>query len=95
MKTNLLDENMLKGVVQHMNEDHADACLTIVQNLGNLPLAKSAQMTGMDNMAAEFTAVMSDNTQTATRILFDKPISDERQIRGHLVSMTKRARKST
>lgn len=95
MTSAFLDDDIVNGVVQHMNEDHSDACLTIVQTLGGLPEASTAQMIGMDTMAIEFCAVMADNTSTSTRVMFDKPITDSRQIRGHLVSMAKRARKNT
>ena len=83
---------MINDVVQHMNEDHADACLVIVQTLGELPEASSATMTGMDTKAAEFSVVVSGDRHIHTRVMFDKPITHARQVRGHLVSMTKRAR---
>lgn len=95
MTTDILDNDMIKDVVQHMNEDHADACLAIVQAQGELPKATSARMVTMDTMAVEFSALMADETRTSVRVLFDKPIADSRQVRGHLVSMTKRARHAT
>ncbi len=92
MTTEILDNGMIKDVVQHMNEDHADACLAIVQAQGKQPEATSAQMISMNTTAVEFSALVADETRTPVRVLFDKPITDSRQVRGHLVSMTKRAR---
>ena len=95
MASDPLDDNMINDVVQHMNEDHADACLAIVHALGGIPEASSARMTGMDATAVEFSATLSDNRFMHIRVRFDKPITHARQIRGHLVSMTKRARNDT
>ncbi len=92
MKCELLDNEMIEGVVQHMNEDHSDACLTIVQTLGNTPLATSAIMLGMDAEGVNFLTASASGVEKATRVAFVKPVNHAGQVRGHLVAMTKRAR---
>ncbi len=94
MKKDILSKNMVDGVVSHMNDDHLDACLAIVQTLGAQPDAIQATMSGMDSLGADFIAHLADGSHKHTRVTFEKPISREAQVRGHLVAMTKRAREA-
>ncbi len=94
MKNDALSANMISDVVEHMNNDHADAGLIIVQSLGCTPDAVKATMVGMDSEGVDFLAQLNDSSQRNVRVLFQKPITRDAQIRGHLVAMTKRARAS-
>lgn len=87
-----LDEEFTAGVVQHMNEDHSDACLIMIQALGELPTAMSAVMTSVDAQGMDFTAGLKDGSAQKVRIAFDKPASRDAQIRGFIVALTRKAR---
>jgi len=95
MSLYVVDSDIVQGVVEHMNDDHSDACLVIVRALGNQPNATHATMQWMDAEGADFQVSNDDGGESHIRIAFDKPISRDSQIRGHLVAMTKRARALT
>ena len=92
MKTEPLDDAMLASVISHMNEDHSDACLAIAKSIGGYRNSHRATMQSMDANGADFLVVDEDNSEHTITVLFDKPVSRNSQIRGHLVALTKRAR---
>ena len=92
MNSYSLDDTLVEGVVVHMNEDHSDACLAIVQALGGVKASQYAIMQTIDVNGADFKAITEDGTNHTVRVAFDKPISRDSQVRGHLVALTKRAR---
>ena len=92
MKSHTIDSGMIDSVVEHMNEDHSDACVVIVKALGHEPDIVSATMYSMNAEGADFRAQYPDGSEKFVRILFDKPVSRDSQVRGHLVALTKRAR---
>lgn len=76
----------------HMNSDHSDACLLIVQTLGGMPAAVRSTMQSMDSTHVEFLIETDDGITGQVSVEFSKPIARDSQIRGHLVAMTKQAR---
>ena len=92
MNTYSLDNAMVQGVVEHMNEDHNDACLAIVQVFGGVNTPQYASMQSIDVDGADFQVNAEDGTEHNVRVTFDKPISRDSQVRGHLVALAKRAR---
>ncbi|MFK7860191.1 MAG: DUF2470 domain-containing protein [Granulosicoccus sp.] len=92
MNDTIYNKETVKGVVNHMNDDHSDACLAIVQALGSSPTAENAIMAGMDANGVDFSIVTNDGETSDVRVQFSKPITRESQIRGHLVALTKQAR---
>ena len=92
MNAEILDDTMIQGVVDHMNDDHRDACLVIVQQLGGRPDAIDATMLGMDEHSAVFSSLDTDGQVEQVRVDFDKQITRDSQVRGHLVALTKKAR---
>jgi len=54
MSLYVVDSDIVQGVVEHMNDDHSDACLVIVRALGNQPNATHATMQWMDAEGADF-----------------------------------------
>lgn len=92
MSDDLCDEATTRGVVEHMNSDHPDACLAIVQALAECPDATQATMLAMDAKGADFLTLLANTQKLTLRVTFDKPITRNSQIRGHLVALTKRAR---
>ena len=92
MDTYSLDSAMVEGVVEHMNEDHGDACLAIVQALGGINSPLAATMLSIDAGGADFQVTTEKEKSHTVRVPFDKPISRDSQVRGHLVALTKRSR---
>ena len=86
------DANIVSSVIDHMNEDHRDACLAIVQaHLKNRSVAQ-ATLVDLDHEALIFSLISVEGDAQTIRIEFSKPLRSESQIRGILVGMTKQAR---
>lgn len=88
----IISADTLRSVIEHMNEDHADACLTIVQTLGKRQAAQTAHMISMDDSGVDFSIQTGECDSEKVRVLFDKKITQEAQIRGRIVSLAKRAK---
>ncbi len=89
------DADTIAAVVEHMNQDHSDACLTIVQAYCEFSSVTSATLHTFDNVAMEFIVLTDDSTDSKTvkrRICFPKPLRQAGQIRGAIVGLTKSAR---
>ncbi|MFK7890758.1 MAG: DUF2470 domain-containing protein [Granulosicoccus sp.] len=94
-----LSRKLVSSVVDHMNTDHADACLDIARAYGPHRDAISATMLMVDACGMEFSIELpqelSDSTHRVAvnaHVHFPKPLKRDSQIRGMLVAMTKSAR---
>lgn len=87
-----LDAQMCISVIEHMNDDHQDACLLMVQAFTEHTQATSARMTGLDAAGMNFSVSKEAENPCSTRVLFEKSASKPEQIRGLIVSLTKKAR---
>ena len=91
------DSGTVQSVVEHMNSDHADACLSIVRAFSEHgDAALQTQLIGVDREGLLFEVRthadnVSANNQNV-RVNFPKPLRTEEQIRGALVGMTRQAR---
>lgn len=92
-----LNAETVQSVVEHMNSDHAEACLHIVKAFsehGNA--AVHAQLIDMDRAGLLFTIQTLPDHELAShqnvRINFPKSLRTEAQIRGALVGLTRQAR---
>ena len=91
------DSVTVKSVVEHMNSDHADACLNIVRAFSeNGDAAAHAQLIDMDRKGLIFGVQTRESHGSTThqnvRVNFSKPLRNETQIRGALVGLTRQAR---
>lgn len=93
----LIDSETVQSVIEHMNSDHADACLIIVRAFsehGNA--AAQAQLIDMDREGLLFLILTHEEHESASnenvRVKFPKPLRTEAQIRGALVALTRQAR---
>jgi putative heme iron utilization protein len=77
--------------VEHLNEDHADALLLMVQQLGGYPDAVRAQCTSIDRHGLDL-AVFTPRGVAPIRIGFAQPATEPDGLRGATVELTKRAR---
>jgi len=89
---NYFDADTIRSVVEHMNEDHQDACLCIAKAFSPYPSAQSALLISFDSEGLDMTVTEAKKPSHPVRIAFDKPLARDNQIRGTLVAMTKRAR---
>lgn len=94
-----LNEDTVRSVVEHMNADHADACLLMVRAFTEHRRAQSAIMRTVDahGLELDITCPSEPNDAIAqgtvrVRVEFPKPLSKESQLRGMLVGLTKQAR---
>ncbi len=86
------------GIIEHMNEDHADAVGLYLQAFGNVQAEYSqVQMTGMDETGITLSYQSSEGVQTC-KILFadadvNSPLTDLSESRAALVALVGNARK--
>ena len=80
-----------RGILQHMNDDHAAANLAYARVLAGMKDAESATMTAVDRYGFEL-AVQTPAGPRATRLAFDEPVASSDEVRRAMVSLVKRAR---
>lgn len=92
-----LDSRTVRSVVEHMNRDHADACLAIARAFSEQGAAVlQAQLLDMNKEGLIFGIQTHDGhvnkTDQNVQVNFSKPLRTEAQIRGALVGLTRQAR---
>ena len=92
-----MDAGTVRSVVEHMNSDHADACLAIVRAFSEHGVSVlQARLLDMDRQGLIFGIQVHDelgNTSDQNvRVNFPKPLRTDAQIRGALVGLTRQAR---
>lgn len=78
------DPSVVEAVCGHMNGDHADDSLLIVQALGGVEEASAARMVGFDSAGADFVATVAGN-EKAVRVPFAAPATDRMGVRKAIV----------
>ena len=86
-----LDPEFVLGVVEHMNEDHADAVLAIARHYGKDDAIESALMSGLSTDKI-FVAVESPAGRSELALSLPKPIRDPADVRAILIRMSRTAR---
>ncbi|MGX6602920.1 DUF2470 domain-containing protein [Micromonosporaceae bacterium Da 78-11] len=76
----------VEQIARHMNEDHAEDNVLIVQGLGGIGSATRARVSGLDVDAMEFAAVV-DGIEVPVRIPFGERLTERRQVRAETVRM--------
>ncbi len=79
------------GVIEHMNDDHADALVDYAAGLAGIDDARAAKMVGIDHLGFDMEVETSDGL-TRTRIAFDPPIDNPGQVRHRMVDLVQEAR---
>jgi hypothetical protein len=86
-----LEPAVAHRVIEHMNDDHADAVLLYVRAFGDRPRATAAQLTGIDLETMEIR--FDDPVGPGEALVrFDPPLRDAGEIRPRLVEMVAEAR---
>jgi hypothetical protein len=83
-----------QGAVEHMNADHADACLDMTRWLAGIRNAAAARVHSIDRHGLTLYAEVSGSNVLATaRIAFpDAPLASAAGVRHAIVELTQRAR---
>lgn len=84
--TEAFPPEVIRAVCAHMNDDHVEDSLLIVRSLGGCPDAVAASMSGLDTVAAHFTAVV-DGADREVRVPWSAPITERAQIRVEVVRL--------
>lgn len=91
-------DEIVAAVTAHMNDDHADDCLLIVQGLAGATSARRAWMSDLDASHAQFSwsaeqgsAVGADDAVTIARIPWGIPVRERADIRVAVVDLYTRA----
>ena len=81
------------GIVEHMNDDHADAVLAIARAQGGVPDATSARLLGITPRALEI-EVSRAGGESHTVVAMEPPVAPLDTVRMRLVQMTREARQA-
>lgn len=79
------------GILEHMNDDHADAVLAYARALAGLPEASAATMSAVDRYGFELAATTPSGPKAA-RVAFDAPVATPTDVRKAMVALVARAR---
>ncbi len=79
------------GILVHMNDDHADACLAYARALAAIDGASEAVMIGVDRYGFDLRVTTSEGPRDA-RLAFPTPVSTPNDVRKTLVEMVRAAR---
>lgn len=85
--------DVARGIVEHMNDDHADAVLAIARTQGGAPDATAAHLIAISPRALALEITVSGRTRR-TNVVVDPPISPLDTVRARLVTMTRAAREA-
>ena len=80
-----------KHIIDHMNEDHADALRLYSEAFSRSGPVPEAVMTGVDRYGFEM-SVTTEQGARPVRIAFDAPATDSTAVRKAMVTLVKRAR---
>ena len=80
-----------KGIIDHMNEDHADALRLYAEAFSRSGPVPEAVMTGVDRYGFEM-SVTTDQGPRPVRIAFAAPATTSTDVRTEMVAMVKKAR---
>ncbi|MEM9041550.1 MAG: DUF2470 domain-containing protein [Actinomycetota bacterium] len=80
-------------MIEHLNDDHADACLEIARHLAGVGDAECALVTALDRHGMTLSVRRSDGPDSIARVRFaDSPLDDPNAVRAATVELAQRAR---
>ena len=80
-----------KRIIEHMNDDHADALRLYSEAFSRSGPVPEAVMTGVDRYGFEM-SVTTDHGPRPVRVAFDQPVSTATEVRRSMVAMLARVR---
>ena len=83
------------GIVEHMNDDHADALLAYCRVFGGRPATERAEMVGVDRYGFTMLAADPGSTdRTAVRIAWGRRVDTVGEVRAATIALLREARTS-
>lgn len=90
MSENPFGPDVVAAVARHMNDDHDDDSLLIVQTLGGVPDATAAEVSHLDGEGVDF-AVTVGADQVTVRLPWARPLTERPEIRQEFVRLYQEA----
>lgn len=79
------------GILEHMNDDHASACLAYARTLAGVADAREARMVAVDRYGFDLEVTAAAEKRTV-RLAFPAPVATSTEVRRVLVAMVRDAR---
>ncbi|WP_166345272.1 DUF2470 domain-containing protein [Phytoactinopolyspora limicola] len=90
MSDNPFTPDVISAVAEHMNDDHDEDSLLIVQALGGVPDADEAAVAYLDGEGVDFTAMVG-GTERTVRVPWSRRLTERPQIREEFVRLYREA----
>lgn len=82
------DDDIVRAVLSHMNDDHTDDNLLIVRAFSGLDLVSEATMTDFDGAGGTWQATTAEGDTQDVRVAWpDGEITERRQVRQQIVAL--------
>ena len=82
----------IQRIVEHMNDDHADALVAYCRVFGELPGTESARMVHIDRYGFDMLAQDTQEDRRELRIGFDQPVDTPDAVRATMIKLLSAAR---
>ncbi|MFN3255261.1 MAG: HugZ family protein [Ilumatobacter sp.] len=81
-------------MIEHLNDDHADACLEIARHLGGVGSATAATVVAIDRHGLTLDVLIDDDARSlaTARVAFPTPLNSPSDVRSATVDLVARAR---
>ncbi len=79
-------------IIEHMNDDHADALVAYCKVFAHYADVESARMIGVDRYGMDIMATIAGGEQRAARVSFSAPVSGVDEVRGATIELLREAR---
>ena len=86
-----LPEEVVQGVIHHLNSDHQAAVLNYARQLAGADWAQSAEVTGVDGAGFEMLVGDENGRSETLRITFPEPIQSPNELRMAFVKLADQA----
>ncbi len=86
-----LPEEVVQGVIHHLNSDHQAAVLNYARQLAGADWAQSAEVTGVDGVGFEMLVGDGNGRSETIRITFPEPIQSPNDLRMAFVKLADQA----
>lgn len=87
----MIAPDLVKKMVEHMNDDHSEAVKLYVQAFSDVAETDSAILLNIDELGMDIACVVNDKDKQV-RVPFDPPLNDAGEARQRLVAMAGEAR---
>lgn len=90
MSTPTFSADIVAAVTAHMNDDHTEDSLLIVQTLGGIPDASEAVVDDLDDTGVNFSVIIGTEVRTV-RLPWERTLQERAEIRQEFVRMYREA----